>query len=821
MRWFEIKSFLLGLLSASIIWVVYYSNRKHIQEVSKVVKQKNKEAEITDVKGIDKVIRSEMFRDSQHSHLASQIFPLNNIFVEPELMAYPFTNAEDLGDPPIIDQLIPYLPDWPELSGLFNLQGIPMRNLLNAPLKTVLIGPFGSGKSTILAYLAGKFANDEIGQKRFEKFLPLFIHTSEVVLKQKDNRTADEILLASYAMKYPPVLRSKVIQQITNTIRANKFILLYDGMDELSEEEFDQHAAYLAQFAQEHPKIRIITTAAPTFLGKLTASEFYPIVLKGWSKNQRLQLIKKWSSLWSYNLFSDTETNQYSIRQLVENWLISDRTYRNPLEITLRIWSYLSGDTVGESLTSDIEAYFHRLTDEKISHSAIEAIAYSFIQNQANSMPQSTLEMVLIKNKFHLKEKTVSETSTVEIGTKKHTRKTGSSGLAILEKLITVGFLVPSASQELKFKHPIILSYFAGFRPITQEPIYKKLQTNPVLNAMFGFSAAFQKDTSWLLDLLENTDTSDPVQKDVITLAHWLKYSSPKTQWRTEVIKKLAIILRNDKLPQPLRYRAFAGLLSNNDPTVLKFFPKLLEAKSAEQRKFGALGCSFSNTKAIQNLLINSTDDHSDIVSYAAIIGISLMQGNRSHKILHDFILNSNDENTSRTAAEGLSWIIPEGQKILKELVKSENIVTRRSGVFGLAAVQERWSNQLLEDLAQDDSVWIIRTTASRLSETTRNRSYAIPRPLPPYKNAEWLTKYAVSLGKKLSPEFPPIDILLQALINKESDLQWNALNYLRQFHENDVIHATLKCYFNPETSVGTARAADYNLWLYSVTKHE
>ena len=151
MHWFEIKSFLLGLLSASILWAIYYRNRQHIQEVSEVVKQKNKEAKVTDSKGIDKLIRSEIFRNSQHCHLASQLFPLNNIFVEPELMAYPFTNAEDLGDPPIIDQLIPYLPDWPELSGLFNLQGIPMRNLLNAPSKTIIIGPLGSGKSTILA----------------------------------------------------------------------------------------------------------------------------------------------------------------------------------------------------------------------------------------------------------------------------------------------------------------------------------------------------------------------------------------------------------------------------------------------------------------------------------------------------------------------------------------------------------------------------------------------------------------------------------------------------------------------------------------------
>ena len=56
MHWFEIKSFLLGLLSASLLWVLYYRNRMRIREVSEVVTQKNKEAEITDIKGMVQVI---------------------------------------------------------------------------------------------------------------------------------------------------------------------------------------------------------------------------------------------------------------------------------------------------------------------------------------------------------------------------------------------------------------------------------------------------------------------------------------------------------------------------------------------------------------------------------------------------------------------------------------------------------------------------------------------------------------------------------------------------------------------------------------------
>ena len=44
MHWFDIKSFFLGLLSASLLWAIYYRNREQIEDVSYVVKQKNKEA---------------------------------------------------------------------------------------------------------------------------------------------------------------------------------------------------------------------------------------------------------------------------------------------------------------------------------------------------------------------------------------------------------------------------------------------------------------------------------------------------------------------------------------------------------------------------------------------------------------------------------------------------------------------------------------------------------------------------------------------------------------------------------------------------------
>jgi hypothetical protein len=81
------------------------------------------------------------------------------------------------------------------------------------------------------------------------------------------------------------------------------------------------------------------------------------------------------------------------------------------------------------------------------------------------------------------------------------------------------------------------------------------------------------------------------------------------------------------------------------------------------------------------------------------------------------------------------------------------------------------------------------------------------------------LLKFAASIGEGISPEIAPVDILLQGLQSDDPDIQWNSLNYLRHIPEKEVIRATMKLYFSSKLSLGTARATDYNLWLYSSAK--
>jgi HEAT repeat protein len=819
MKWFEIRSFLFGILLSSLGWWLWLKNKDRFKEAKRVVTQKSDKAEKQDMTSVDKLIRGELFHQAQRKHIANRLFPLNSIFVEPEILAYPFAEASEMGDPPIIDQMIPYLTDASILSGAFDLQGIHPLSMLHSPLNIVLVGELGSGKTTLFASLVQKILQNKTRLPRFEGVLPFMVHVADINTGKKADDDIEAAFFEDFTMNFSGMLRKRIHHILSAYLKARKIVLFVDGLDETHPDEFERLCELIQTLLAKYPGTKILLNASPDFLGPLTKMNFYPMVLKGWDFRKKEALLLRWIAAWD-QLFNDTEPDD--LLAIIGNWVKKDAHTTTPLAWSLRIWGLLSSDAIGNSEISDIESYYSRLTEERVSHKAVEALAGEFIRQQQSCLPGNVLEGLLFRNQFKLGPSTSSAEVLQMVEddptAKKKRKKGGTANASILSTLLENGFLEINNYGTYRFTHPVIMAYFAGYSLLKKEPDIKELLRWPVGAKAYGYAASFQSEIPWIDRILTLSEREDPLFTQLRLVNDWLIPAPKPHLWRNSLLKKTITLLQNDQIPLPIRFRFLSALIAIDDETISKIFMRLLASKSPRVRQLAVLGCGARQENAATQILIKALNDPSELVAYASIIALSYLQQSEIPQLLHDFLTQSPDEALRRAAAESLAKLKPTGEDMLKRLIKSEDLITRRAVVFGLSAVRKQWSREIIETISLEDPEWFVRTTAERVLDSQMDLNFSVPRPNVKYLESEWLLTYAAEKGMGLSPEVYPIDLLIMALKEKDTDLQWNAVNYLRGINEPEVTREFSRLYFSTNTSIGTVQGVDYNLWLKQVS---
>ncbi|MDW8227176.1 MAG: HEAT repeat domain-containing protein, partial [Anaerolineales bacterium] len=134
-----------------------------------------------------------------------------------------------------------------------------------------------------------------------------------------------------------------------------------------------------------------------------------------------------------------------------------------------------------------------------------------------------------------------------------------------------------------------------------------------------------------------------------------------------------------------------------------------------------------------------------------------------------------------RIAAEALANHPQEGYLLLKEAAElKEDLMVRRAAAYGLARIPEAWAEELLVKLQIEDEQWVVRNAATEALEIRRNPPSSIPQRLPPPTESPWLIAFASKQGMGITPDKPPVDLLLSALKSGTIEERLASLDYLR-----------------------------------------
>lgn len=815
-------SFFAGFIAASIFWWLIARARPMWNELVAGIKEQREVAKTRKTTTIEENHRRITLRRAQGMHLAAPLFALDEILLEPMLIAPP--QIVEPGTPPkfedVVSQTLPYLPAWPEIAAVYQAQTITVTQALSGNTNIVIIGQPGIGKTVSLAHLASLAANRSEKLEALKDAVPFLYHVAD--LKLPADAKDPLAPLVNAASEHASLLdQPRLPALFQNIFKNGDALLLIDGYDEITPESQQIVTDYLKVIIQNYPKTRIVTTGAPEYLDGLIGLGFSPLAMMTWSARDYDKFINQWSYLWSTTVAREAwaQTGPEQVDPLLLNiWLGADNANLSPLELTLKTWGAYAGDSLGPRVLESIATHIRRMAPVNTPLAALETLAMQVVVN-AQPVFDAQVARGWVKS-FEVTEETSEAESAGEVdgkapeetkpkkGKKVEKVTTPSSGL--LGKMTASGLLLAYPNNKMRFTHPVFAGYLAG-RALVNYNVEVDILNQPDWSgkylAMRYFAA--QGDASRLVQALLGFSRL-PMHRPLFAAARWLRDAPRNAPWRGNLFGALAGILQTEGIPLNLRGQAMAAFVISSDPSAMSLFRQFATTTTFELVHLSVLGSgAMRDAKAVQ-VLEYALGAPSQAVRDAACMALVAIGTNEAlEKVAHTLL--SGDENIRRAAAEALANDPGEGYDMLKDGVTINDILLRRAAAYGLGRVNESWAIELLKKIQIEDDQWVVRNAATEVLESKTSAGSRSPRKLKAPSESPWLIEFAGRQGMGISPGVPATDVLLLALKSEAPETRLAALPYLKLTPSEGVIVQLYDAMYKDDHEL---REAAYNvLW--------
>ncbi len=799
----EPYSFLIGFVAASVFWWLASRARPLWNEIREGIKEQQEVAKARKSSVVEENYRRVTLRRAQGMHLAAPLFSLDEILLEPLLIAPP--QIVEPGTPPkfedTLSQTLPYLPTWPEIAATYQAQSLTLPQALSGNSNLVIIGQPGIGKTVALAHLASLAANRSEKLEALKNSVPFFYHVANLKLPLSDPKDVLAPLIEA-ASEHAPILDvGRLPNFFQEAFKNGDALLLIDGFDEIAPETQQVVTEYFKAVLQNFPKTRIVTTGTPEYIDGLIPLGFAPLALMAWSVRESRKFIERWGELWSQTVAMEAwaQTGPEQVDPILLNvWLGSDNLNLSPLELTLKAWGAYAGDSLGPHVLEAIATHIRRIAPANTPLAALETLA---MQATVNTQPifDPRVARAWVKS-FEVVDETapgetaeppveegaeVKEDTTPRKGKKTEKVSTPTSGL--LGKMTASGLLVVYPNHKMRFTHPVFAGFLAGRALMNfkaEETILNQTDWSGKYLAM-RYLAAHGDASKLVQSLLEFSRL--PMHRPLFMAARWLRDAPRNAPWRGKLFGALATVLQTEGLPLNLRGQAMAAFAASNDPGAMTLFRQFATTLSFELVHLAILGAGAMRDAKSVEILERTIQAPSAPVRRAACMALVAIGTNEALETVAHTLL-SGDEDIRRAAAEALANDPHEGYAMLQDGVTIDDILLRRAVAYGLGRVREDWAVDILKKIQIDDKEWVVRNAATEVLDSKTSKGSLAPHRLKPPSESPWLIEFAAKQGMGISPGVPATEILLLALKSEDSETRLAALPYLKNTPNEGVI---------------------------------
>ncbi|MAT44541.1 MAG: hypothetical protein CL609_19580 [Anaerolineaceae bacterium] len=756
-KYFQLEkiSFFIGLFTGTILWFVLLYVKKWIPSIGNFIKSSIRLIRQQQLSGILISVKKYALQKAQTNHLASSLFSHEEIGIKPKLIAIKQDFRIDKENIFVseIENLIPFTPDTPYLSRNYQVPEISLADALQKNASLIITGMAGIGKTFTLADLVISICLQKHDAGLLLNKTPIYFDIQDVneslINDLENTQKIHKILFDVLIKKISTNNKSRLERFIQSELNDNNAILIIDGFDLLSKKEFDIYKLFLQQIIEEYKDVQIVITAS-TYWADLEEHQFIPLAVKPFSNVDIENLYRIWTNNWN-SLILKSENDLSPEQVVLLNWVSKYKHPLTKLEYTLLIWGALEGSLRGTNTLSLYENFFIKLLGNKFNREKIGELTHSFVEKEANLIKSPPL-----------------------------------TTNPILESLINVGIIGSSESNNIYFKHPDLLGYLASFYPF--EPAVQKTITElfswSIYASYFGFRISREANSSWADPWI--IDDSPPLYQNILLIGTWLRHTSSKSTFRLNLIKKLISLIQNNTIAPHIRLRFLSIFAFANDSSGSLFLKQMLNNVNDQMKILAALSAAvFSPDNKIIPDLINALNTNNNYLQKCLCLALTSFDNELALHTLGKMLL-SGEESIRKLIAENMAAIPGEGHEILKDAMTMDDILVRRSALFGLIRINEPWAFEIIEKTSIEDSQWVVRNVAAQALESfQKEENKPIPEKNPPYYDDPWLIEYASTKKQGLSPDYPPNSIILEALKDENITNKLNALTFVSRYFDD------------------------------------
>jgi hypothetical protein len=816
-------SFGLGFaIGIAFVWLMGRA-RPLFNQIREDAKEKREEAQVRRTSGLEDNHRRLTLRRAQGMHLAAPLFALNEILVEPRLIAPPA--QVEPGVVPIqedvISQTLPYMPAWPELAAVYRAPTLGLEEAISGSGHIVIVGAAGTGKTVALAYLASMAANLKVQFEAGRDAVPFLYHIADLQLPFDESKGPLNVVINAASERAPVFDLGRMPGFVQQSFKSGSALLLIDGFDEADPQTQSDVVAWFKALLGAYPGLRIVTTGSPHQLNGLVGLGFHPLALMGWDARTSARFIQQWGGLWSQTVALEawSQTGPEQVDPLLLNtWLGVENTGLTPFELTLKVWGAYAGDSLGPRVLDAIATHVRRVAPSGTPVAALELLAMQVVlTSQPIFDPGKARAWVrqydIVEDKSIESAETVTKTESGEpvpltesqkIRIKKSKANEAVPTHGLLSKMVDSGLLISHTNNKMRFLHPVLNGYLAG-QAIGDNDADTTLlaQQDWEGKALSLRYLAARGDASAVVDILLK-ESSPPLQSQVFIVARWLRDAPKEAPWRGKVFASLLTLLKAEGLPLSLRAQAMAAFVTSGDPGVGTLFRQLLNSRSFDVIPLAALGCgAMRDMKAIP-MLEEVLQAPVGAVRRASCLALVAIGTEKSLEAVARGLIQG-DEELRRAAAEAMANDPTEGHAMLKEGAKLPDIMLRRAVVHGLARVEQPWAVETLQVMQVEDDQWAVRELAKQYLEEMSKIDPRVPHKLPPASEAPWLLEFAGKQGMGIPKGGPATDVLLSAFKLGDTEERLAALPYLKRFGSEGIIGALYNGVYGEDLEVREA----------------
>lgn len=687
--------------------------------------------------------RGDLLRQVRRMHVMQNFFQLDEIVIPPHLLVPPPAVDPTSEEAPAQNTLsvLPNLPDWKYLSGLYCAPSIPVTHAVTSGSSFMITGELGSGKTTALAYVGMLLARHDERMGEAVNRTPMFVHAGNLFIGKDLLKDPIQGLVRGAQASSDQKIGSKLPGVLRPALRDGTAILLLDGLDELPRDEIAIVMQSLARLQKEQPGNQIVAAGPVDGYDGVAAAGLLPVPIAPWTEHDQRLFMTRWSEAWQQHIAPLLPKRRMGELDpaLITGWLIGSVSGLTPLDITLRLWAAYTGDVRGSRNLDSLQAYVERIISRDERQTA-EAVGRYWLRKVQAAVPERELPR----------------------GTP-------------VNDLVASGLLVRRAGNKVSFQQPAVGAYLAA----------KALQASGELSSISAFGwPPVQHALTYLAAKADMAgfvkqalgDTADPLKKKLLTCGRWLREAPTRIPWRADILRALGQVVNDVKLPYGLRLRATHALAFSHEPSVEILFKRMLGSDHAANRVLGALGLggllSEENVQGLARLLQH---DPSLPARRAAALALAVIGTDEALETLGQTLLQG-DEDVRLASAEALACHPDEGYNMLKDAAEIDNLLTRRAAVFGLARVPEDWAAAVLEHVQLEDDQWVVRGAAAEAGEQRRISSHKLAPPVGEISELPWLIDFAARQGLGVAPGKAALEMVRRALTKGSPEEQVAAL---------------------------------------------